>query len=203
MLMLTSCKGRGCRLPQVVLRSTHCLQYFPNSDRCYLQNGNINVIPVWLAALKSSKTYLNPWKHRRKHCSPVLRACRSMCLRICSLSPTKQAREGRQGRVWASPVAPVALAASTWADELILCETNTNSYLFGLGLAGGLTTFDNPVKGAPVLKFMRGFSNAAVVACLPCCLAAAADSHGWVAGVSRSQCFTAAAVCAANARLWE
>lgn len=54
----------------------------------------------------------------------------------------------RQGQLWAALAVPAALFASTWADDLILCETNTNSYLFGLGLAGGLTTFDNPVKGA-------------------------------------------------------
>ncbi|KAK9826817.1 hypothetical protein WJX81_003947 [Elliptochloris bilobata] len=52
-----------------------------------------------------------------------------------------------RGQLWAALAVPAVLFASTWADDLILCETNTNSYLFGLGLAGGLTTFDNPVKG--------------------------------------------------------
>ncbi len=57
-------------------------------------------------------------------------------------------RRGAQGQVWLALAPPAALVASTWADELILSETNTSSYLIGLGLAGGLTTFDNPVKGA-------------------------------------------------------
>ena len=67
------------------------------------------------------------------------------------MSP-EHALSARQGQLWAALAVPAALFASTWADDLILCETNTNSYLFGLGLAGGLTTFDNPVKGAPEKK---------------------------------------------------
>lgn len=82
-----------------------------------------------------------------RHRSRVLTACRHRSAEL------KWGAGGVQGQVWLALAPPAALVASTWADELILSETNTSSYLIGLGLAGGLTTFDNPVKGARPRSF--------------------------------------------------
>ena len=53
-----------------------------------------------------------------------------------------------QGHMWSALALVAASYSSTYADDVIMGEIpDSNSYLMGMGLAGGLTTFTNPVKG--------------------------------------------------------
>lgn len=53
-----------------------------------------------------------------------------------------------QGQLWGAAALFAVSWMAGWADDMLLSEIpGSNSYLIGMGIAGGLTTFTNPLQG--------------------------------------------------------
>ncbi|KAK9807670.1 hypothetical protein WJX72_005850 [[Myrmecia] bisecta] len=53
-----------------------------------------------------------------------------------------------QGNIWGGVLLFLVNFAAGWADDSLLDDIpGSNSYLIGMGVAGGLSTFDNPLQG--------------------------------------------------------
>ena len=54
-----------------------------------------------------------------------------------------------QGQRWGAAALFAVSWMAGWADDMLLSEIpGSSSYLIGMGIAGGLTTFPNPLQGA-------------------------------------------------------
>ena len=54
-----------------------------------------------------------------------------------------------QGQLWGAAALFAVSWMAGWADDMLLSEIpGSSSYLIGMGIAGGLTTFPNPLQGA-------------------------------------------------------